>query len=132
MKRIFFFFYPCPSPSSLLISFPLCVSNLFHSNFGDELIENRVVNSAKLGSRPRERIDDFLNVVPGVTFHPLPLDLMLRRSFIKARPPIEICFFTKTPAHCFDDVARIGQNPNLARLAQLFQTNPRRRNFRRA
>src|SRR4028118_233339 len=47
---------------------------------------------------------------------------MTARGVVQFLPPIEIRFFTKSAAHCFDDIARIAKHFNRTRLAQSVQT----------
>src|SRR6185503_14526034 len=67
----------------------------------------------------------FLQKITHVPARPFPTHFVRARSAIESFPPRQVCFTTKPPVHCFDNVTRVSKNVYLTRLAQGFETDGR-------
>ena len=57
-----------------------------------------------------------LHEVADVSARPFPVNLMAARGTVESFPPRQVSFTSKMSLHCFNNVARISKNADLARL----------------
>ncbi len=96
-----------------------------HQNF----VERALIHHALLGNQARRLVAFLLNFVPGVAACPGPLHLMRSSRAVEPLPVIKIGFAFEQLVHRFDDVLRIRNERDAARLFERFEAEASGDNF---